>query len=152
MVVVVVVGNVYFSIEALTNSKKKYALNFKKTLKFNQQIRFKFSVFLAISLFNQWYLFGHVVRASPRGWSSKSFAGGNGKTCSRMEKTKRTPMNILDLKRDERPCATEYLPSLGFQKGTRQNWLASFCSHDHVLALDLPVMMTMMIFMIAHIV
>ena len=105
-----------------------------------------------ITLSNQLYLFGHVVRASPRGWSSEIFAGDNGEICGRMEKTNRTPLNNLDLKREERPCTTEYLHQLGFEKDTRQNWLATSCSYDHVLAWDLPVMMTMMIFMITNIV
>ena len=64
-----------------------------------------------ITLLNQWYLFDHVARASPRGWSSESFAGGN-LTCGRMEKTKRTPLNNLDMKREERSCAAEYSPQL----------------------------------------
>ena len=40
-------------------------------------------------------------------------------TCGRMEKTKRMPLNNIDLKSEERPCTIEYLPPLGFEKGTR---------------------------------
>ena len=59
---------------------------------------------------------------------------------------------IEQLKPEERPCTKEYLPPLGFENDTRWNWLASSYSHDHVLAWHLPVMMTMMIFMIANII
>ena len=69
-----------------------------------------------------------------------SFAGGNWETCDRMEKTKRTPLNNLDLdlKREERPCTVEYLPSLGSEHARHKmelaDWLVSSCGHNYVLA------------------
>ena len=72
-----------------------------------------------ITLLNHWYLFGHIAR----GWLSESFAGGNGKTCGRIEKTKRTPLNTLELKREERPCATEYCLHSDLRKAqNRTGW------------------------------
>ena len=79
--------------------KKNMVLILKKGLQMDQQIRFKVSG--DITILNQWYLFGHVARASPRGWSSESYANGNRETCGRMEKTKRTPLNNLYLKREK---------------------------------------------------
>ena len=47
-----------------------------------------------------------------------------------MEKTKRTPLNNLDLKREEKLCTTDYLPSYGFEKGTRPRSSMEFASTD----------------------
>ena len=80
--------------------KKNMVLNCKKNCNLTNKYDSK-SMFLNITLLNQWYLFGHAARAILRGWSSVSFAGGNWETCGRMEKTKRTPLNNLNLKREE---------------------------------------------------
>ena len=48
-------------------------------------------------------------------------------------------------------CITEYRPSLGFEKGTRQICLLSSCNHGHTLAGNLQMMM-IMIFVITNIV
>ena len=90
----------------LTKNSTEFEKGGNLTNKYDSKSAFFFG---DITLLNQLYLFAHVARASPRGWLSESFAGDNGET----------PLNNEYLKREERPCTTEYLPSFGFEKGTR---------------------------------
>ena len=75
-------GNAFFSVRTLEHCWEK-ALNLKRTEICTNRCDSKpMSFFLSddITHLNQLYLFGHVARASPIGWLSESFSGGNKKT------------------------------------------------------------------------
>ena len=81
----------------------KKCTEFRKGLQFDQQKLFKVNVLTGdVTYLNQLYQFDRAAS----GWSSESFAGGNGKPAGRMEKTKRTQLNNLDPKRGERIFAS----------------------------------------------
>ena len=105
--------------------------------------------FLAIFLIKINYIYSFTLpELSQRMIVRQSVAGGNEKACGRIEKkNKRMPYNNLNPEHGERSCTNEYRPQLRFEKSTRQNWLASSCSHGDALASNLPMMM-MMIFVI----
>ena len=100
-------------------SKKKCGTEFKNrdcnlTNKYDSV-----SVFLAISLFETNDIYAvTLLELLPEADHQNDLLAEMGKSAVGWKRPKRTPVNNLDLKREKRPCTTEYMPPFGFEKGT----------------------------------